>query len=179
MKRTSTLIVALAVLLAAVVFVTASASTTQTIRPGDMNGDGKVNSADARIVLRIAAKLEPMPDTVEVVATVAAPSSTTEPTTAPTTAPTSSPTAYNREDYFTTKDNTTSVMYIDPVVDIRLPGLPTDISIDFGDGSGSSIAVIISESRITSQTTPYTGDSIYGHISLEDALDMLSHYNGQ
>ena len=97
MKRTSTLIVALAVLLAAVVFVTASAS--RILLPGDLNGDGKVNSADARAVLRIAAKLDPQPAPVEVID--AAPATTDAPTTteAPTTAKPAVPIVFDASKY--------------------------------------------------------------------------------
>ena len=84
MKKTSILLVAIATLIVSIVI--ASASATHTMLPGNMNGDGKVNSADARAVLRIAARLEPMPEPVEVVGeapvvTTAAP--TTEAPTEP------------------------------------------------------------------------------------------------
>ncbi|MBQ6163955.1 MAG: hypothetical protein IJK23_05725 [Clostridia bacterium] len=154
MKKISILIIAIAVLIFASVFAAASATTRMT--PGDMNGDGKVNSADARAVLRIAARLEPLPDQVEVIATVA-PSTTEKAEKEPSvTAPSS---------------GTTSTMIIDPVIDVKFPELTTDITFDFGESS--SLAVVISESQINSPTTPYTGDSINGHISLEDAFDMI------
>ena len=52
-------LVLIACLCASFIMVAAASDSTKTYSPGDVNGDGKIMSADARLVLRFAVELEP------------------------------------------------------------------------------------------------------------------------